>query len=477
MSLEAHPLQDEQLTVSRLPIVPIGPVSMHKFTKDQPAVIPTDTIWPAVVQPGVVLGKTLERRRSEHPPCWQEAIGTFRVAADGRGEWLGCRPEPANFARNSQRLKPLAMLDSVLDSAQTHLPGNGWAGYLSFELVGSIEPLAGVRAGQPGVPLAELHRVDLGANPEGGRDTHPTNARRTRAQPGSTRPVLRSVQGEAAYTAAVARALAYIRAGDIYQANIAHQFTGRFTGSATDLYATLTQTAQPQHGMCLIAAPLTDGSYLAVLSLSPELFLSFDAQTRRLTTRPMKGTRPGHADPTELRDATKDRAELAMIVDLMRNDLGRVCEFGSIEVECERTIEHHGSGPGSVLQATATISGTVREGLSTADILAATFPPGSVTGTPKIRAMQIIHELEPFTRGPYCGCLGTFTDDGTFELAVAIRTAVIHGRTDPATGDFLDAEFSYCVGAGIVADSDPEAEWQETLDKARVLEVAFDLNL
>ncbi len=130
-----------------------------------------------------------------------------------------------------------------------------------------------------------------------------------------------------------------------------------------------------------------------------------------------------------------------------------------------------------MLQATATVSGTVREGLTTADILEATFPPGSVTGTPKIRAMQIIDELEPFARGPWCGCLGVFHDNGSFELAVAIRTIVIKGQVQPGTDTFDNAELIYPVGAGIVADSDPESEWLETLDKARVLETVFDIRV
>ena len=451
---------------------------MHKLAPDQPAAPPAtpsaERASPGVLLPRGVPGYPHTPPKKGQTPTSLETLGTFRLVEDNRGEWLGFGPKWGAPPGDFQRLPSLAKLDRVLggvfgDGARPLL-GTGWAGFLAYDLAGSIEP--GVRdiSRHPGLPLAELHRVDLAASLENEQNTHPHD-------PTETRPMLHAAQGKAAYIASVARALAYIRAGDIYQANIAHQFIGRYTGSAPALFAALTRTASPRHGFCLTSAPLPDGSHYAILSLSPELFLSFDAQTRRLTTRPMKGTRPGHADPAELREATKDRAELAMIVDLMRNDLGRVCEFGSIEVECARTIEHHGSGPGSVLQATATVSGTVREGLSTADILAATFPPGSVTGTPKIRAMQIIHELEPFARGPYCGCLGTFADDGSFELAVAIRTAVIQGRTDPATGDFLDAEFSYCVGAGIVADSDPEAEWQETLDKARVLEVAFDLSL
>lgn len=465
MSLEANHLQDEQQRVSRLWIATIDPVSMHKLAPDQPAATPADTARPILMLPRRGPGSSL-----------LETAGTFRVSTAGLGEWFSSHPGRALPTRKLQCLKPLAMLDEVLAGAlargTTPLPGDGWAGFLAYDLGGVIEPLAGGRRGHSGLPLAELHRVDFGNGKAGGRDAHPTAV-------GSfgVRPVLRSMQGEAAYIASVERALDYIRAGDIYQANIAHRFTGRFTGSATDLYATLARTATPRHGMCMTSAPLPDGSRYAILSLSPELFLSFDAETRRLTTRPMKGTRPGIADPAELRDAVKDRAELAMIVDLMRNDLGRVCEFGSVAVECARTIEHHGTGIGAVLQATATVSGTVREGLSTGDILAATFPPGSVTGTPKIRAMQIIDELEPFTRGPYCGCLGTFCDDGSFELAVAIRTAVIHGRISEKTGGFVDAEFSYCVGAGIVADSDPRAEWQETLDKARVLEAAFELDV
>jgi len=349
-------------------------------------------------------------------------------------------------------------------------------GWLSYDLAACIEPgVLGRRADSPD-PLAMLQRVDLSAH-----TPHPTTTAAGPAQ----RPVLRSQQGRDAYKRSVHRALEYIRAGDIYQANIAHQFAGRYSGSPADLFARLAASADPVHGLGLVstltprerpAAPgVSAGDAVAVLSLSPELFLAYDAPTRRITTRPMKGTRPGDADPHELRDAEKDRAELAMIVDLMRNDLGRVCEFGSVRVDDPRAIERHASGPGAVLQATATVSGTVREGTTTADILAATFPPGSVTGTPKLRAMQIIDELEPFARGPYCGCLGLFHDNGSFELAVAIRTVVIRGAVKPGTDAFDDALLTYCVGAGIVADSDPESEWLETLDKARVLGTVFDI--
>lgn len=436
---------------------------MHPVAPAKPTPTPARGTSPGVLFPGLTPGEGPgDERRGAGLRCL-EACATFRIAADGSSRWLGSPPRSGD--RRGRR--PLADLDRALAWAPGRVRGAGWVGFLAYDLAGWIEPV--MRTGPPGspLPLAELHRVDL----------HASAAQPVARSVPEGRPVLRSVQGEGAYTAAAARALEYIRAGDIYQANIAHQLSGRFTGSATDLYAALVRTARPRHGLCLTSAPLADGSRYAVLSLSPELFLAFDARTRRLTTRPMKGTRPGHADPGELRDAEKDRAELAMIVDLMRNDLGRVCEFGSISVDAPRSVERHGTGAGAVLQATATVSGTVREGLTAGDILAATFPPGSVTGTPKIRAMQVIDELEPFARGPYCGCLGTFRDDGSFDLSVAIRTAVIHGRTDPETGDFVDAAISYCVGAGIVADSDPRAEWRETLDKARVLEAVFDLDV
>lgn len=267
-----------------------------------------------------------------------------------------------------------------------------------------------------------------------------------------------------------------IAAGDIYQANITHQLVGSFSGDPHELFAQLARTARPAHGMYLASpVPCEDGSCLAILSLSPELFLRFDAKTRTLRTKPMKGTRPGNCTPAELFDAEKDRAELAMIVDLMRNDLGRVCEFGSVHVQTPRQVERHASGPGAILQATATVVGTVRKECTTTDILRATFPPGSVTGAPKIRAMQIIDELEPFARNPYCGCVGSFYDDGSFELAVAIRTILLHGMRDSDSGHFINADLTYCIGAGIVADSDPKLEWLETLDKARVLEPIFTI--
>lgn len=263
---------------------------------------------------------------------------------------------------------------------------------------------------------------------------------------------LESEMGERVYREIVREALGLINAGDVYQVNLAHRLRARFEGSPRALAASLFSSAAPAHGF-YAELPTPDG--MAICSASPELFLSFDPLTRTVRTRPMKGTRPISGDAEELRAAEKDRAELDMITDLMRNDLGRVCAFGSVRVDRARTIEAHG---GSVWQATSTISGTLREGLTPADLVRATFPPGSVTGAPKVRAMQIIDELETTPRGYYCGALGWVDDSGGMSLNVAIRTASI-------TGDTL----TYHAGAGIVADSDPAEEWAETLAKAAIV--------
>lgn len=268
--------------------------------------------------------------------------------------------------------------------------------------------------------------------------------------------VMRSVWGRERYTDAVARAVELIHAGDMYQVNLAHALVGTFEGCPRALFADMARLSSPAMGCYLELPTLPDGRRRAVLSLSPELLVRYDAATRMLTTEPMKGTRLGtDAGLRELRDAGKDKAELAMIVDLMRNDLGRVSEIGSVRVEEPRMLVHHGPSEGGVWQASARVSGRLRDGLTLDDALRAMLPAGSITGAPKVRAMQVIHEMEPTPRGPYCGAIGFIDEAGNAELAVGIRTAVIVGD-----------EIRYSVGAGIVAESDPQAEWAETLAKA-----------
>lgn len=264
-----------------------------------------------------------------------------------------------------------------------------------------------------------------------------------------------SVSARARYESSVTRAIEYIRAGDVFQVNLAHTLHATFMGSRRDLAAALLENSGAWHGSYM---ELDDRR--AILSLSPELFVDYRDESRRAVMRPMKGTRPATLDAAELARSPKDHAELAMIIDLVRNDLGRAAEFGSVCVENERAIEHHGGvDPGrGVWQGVATIAATLREGRGPIDLVRAAFPSGSVTGAPKVRAMQIIDELEDFTRGFYCGSLGVAHDIGDLSLSVAIRTAMIE-----------DDRVVFPVGAGIVADSSPADEWRETLAKSGVL--------
>ncbi|HED53777.1 MAG TPA: anthranilate synthase component I family protein, partial [Phycisphaerales bacterium] len=275
------------------------------------------------------------------------------------------------------------------------------------------------------------------------------------------------LEREQAYIRAVRRAVELIHAGDAFQVNLTHRLWASFKGSPRSLFAELSRRLRPWHAVYLeCPARSSQPGPTAIASFSPELFLEL-TPGGQVTTRPMKGTRPGDALVSEFLDAEKDRAELAMIVDLMRNDLGRVCTFGSVDVDSPRQIEHHGksiTGKPELVQGVATISGQLRPGESVESLLRATFPPGSITGAPKIRAMQIIDTIEHALgydkalpdRGPYCGSCGYIGDTGSALLNVAIRTAIISNN-----------RIDYPVGAGIVADSDPQSEWNETLDKAK----------
>jgi anthranilate/para-aminobenzoate synthase component I len=312
---------------------------------------------------------------------------------------------------------------------------------------------------------------------------------------------LRSDAARQRYERGVARVLEYIRAGDVYQVNLAHRLSADFHGDPRALMAALVREGRPRHGAYIEFAD-SDGRRQALASASPEMFLECavgagagDPSRAVLRTRPMKGTRAivsadkqGTKLASEhLAGSPKDRAELAMIVDLMRNDLGRVCELGSVRVEAPHKIERHGAGEVALLQATATVAGTPRAGLRWSEVLEAMFPGGSVTGAPKIRAMQIIDELEQARRGPYCGSVGVWMPDGSATFNVAIRTACIserasdqRGRADALLRFFRakphaplgatpTATLDWWVGAGIVADSTPEGEWGETLAKASTL--------
>ncbi|MEM1167472.1 MAG: anthranilate synthase component I family protein [Planctomycetota bacterium] len=334
---------------------------------------------------------------------------------------------------------PLEALRMVLEAA----PGGERIGWLSYELGGAIEP--GAASTKTG-PLWLVHRVDPAAAAPSGR-----------AERGPL-PTSIMAAGDMAhrdhFMHAVTRAKAYIRAGDVYQANIATPIVLRSEIGALELAELLLARTRPRFGALIEPGP-AEGLPI-VCSLSPELGVRADFRTGRIQTRPIKGTRPEGSDPAELLGAEKDRAELDMIVDLMRNDLGRVCTLGSVRVAERRRVEPHAG----VVHAVATIEGTMRPGTTPIDVIRAVFPFGSITGAPKIRAMQIIDELEGFRRGAYCGSVFRLSDDGVLEMNVAIRTASI----TPVVGG--GCELVYPVGAGIVDDSEPGAEWAETQDKA-----------
>ena len=251
---------------------------------------------------------------------------------------------------------------------------------------------------------------------------------------------------------AVERVIEYIRAGDVFQVNLAHQISCALNESPATLYDRLQRSFPARYGALL------DWGDFAIVSNSPELFLRVDPLPdgrRRIINRPIKGTRPRRpgAD-VELRDSAKDHAELAMIVDLQRNDLGKICEIGSVRVTEARSIEAYPT----VYHGVSTIEGILKPSISLRDIFAATFPCGSITGCPKIRAMQIIDELEGEARGPYCGAVGYVARDGSMQFNVAIRTITVANSV---------ARFN--VGAGIVADSNPSDEYDETMTKATAM--------
>jgi para-aminobenzoate synthetase component 1 len=276
-------------------------------------------------------------------------------------------------------------------------------------------------------------------------------------------PTIESNFARPAYEAAVRRVIDYILAGDIFQANMTQRFRAR-----------LPEELDPFALHCRLMAinPSPFAAYLnfgetAIASASPERFLSL--RNGWVETRPIKGTRPRGKTPeederlaAELLASEKDNAENVMIVDLLRNDLSRVCRDGTVNVPELCVLETYAT----VFHLVSTVVGQMRPDLSAVDLLRASFPGGSITGAPKIRAMEIIAELEPTQRGPYCGSVGWFGFDGGMDTSITIRTYAIK-----------DGWVTFQAGGGIVADSDPAAEYEESLAKARALIAALQPDL
>lgn len=336
-----------------------------------------------------------------------------------------------------------------------------WAGYIAYEAGLALEPKLASRAakrcgatgpllwfgrfaGYETIPASEVPNW-LNANASAGH---------SHTRLGPLEPQLSPGGYARAFTAMVEA----IRAGDIYQANLTFPLAGSWQGDPVALYAAIRGDASAGHG-----GLIWDGSHW-LLSFSPELF--FALKDSEATVRPMKGTAPrgrSEVEDTALAEAlsssAKNRAENLMIVDLMRNDLGRVCVPGSVAVPALFVLESFRN----VHHLVSTVTGRLRRDCGVPDLLAACFPGGSITGAPKRRAMEIIAELEPHPRDAYCGTVFWMTADGRFGSNIAIRTFVAR-----------DGVLHGWAGAGIVSDSDPDAEQRECLAKMQPLMAALE---
>lgn len=398
--------------------------------------------------------------------------------------------------RRRQFGNPWSVLDSlmaryeILDEVDLPFPLGGCFGFWGYDLKNFVEPrlprraendleLPDCRVGFHDSLVAFDHRlgktwiVSTGLRADGSRDEqlaheavtwwaerlapNPVEGENEDAEENRSRPGERAASGPIEsnlsredFIAKVGRAQRYIRAGDIYQVNLSHRMDVALEIDGWELYRRLSDVSPAPFSAWL------DGGDIQIASSSPERFLKLSGG--HIQTRPIKGTRPRSANADEdarlsyeLQSSEKERAELVMITDLMRNDLGRVCEYGSVQAPDLLRLERFAQ----VQHLVSTVEGRLRPDVTHFSAFASCFPGGSITGAPKIRAMEIIDELEPVTRGPYTGCIGYLGFNRESQLNIAIRTAVCaQGRA------------WFHAGAGIVADSDPDAEYDETLAKA-----------
>ncbi len=378
------------------------------------------------------------------------------VVRDGPSWIIAVEPEQIVFGRGEEAFAALDGLDR-----------GWWAGSLSYDMGRAVEHVTPRIAHDPGVPdpgvpdlalarfEARLILTAAGARVEGDGPTRPVleaiarrAAQRPRALPGPALAAWESNVSREAFEAGVREVVGLIEAGECYQVNLTRRLSCPLRADPIGLFARLLRENPAPH-----AALVRLGS-MAVVSASPERFLS--RRRDYVETRPIKGTA---VDAGVLGASSKDRAENVMIVDLARNDLGRVCAYGTVRVPLLCAVERH---PG-LHHLVSTVVGRLRPEVGTGGLLRATFPPASITGAPKPRVLQAIEDQEASRRGVYCGAVGWIdVDADALDLNVAIRTFVVTGG-----GTQLG------VGAGIVADSDPAAEWEETeLKAARLLAAA-----
>jgi len=346
----------------------------------------------------------------------------------------------------------------ILEAAESAARRGLWAGgFVAYEAAPGLDPELSVRVRSPDDPFAALP-VAWFALFERMEDVDPLEPLTVEPPAAGATPWRPSVD-RATYDAAIERIRELIAAGHTYQVNHTLRLRAAIAGDARGFYRDLCLAQRGGY------AAFVDLGRYRVLSASPELFFRIDGS--RITTRPMKGTAPrgrwlaeDEAIRAALLASEKERAENAMIVDLLRNDLGRVCVTGSVEVERMFETERYET----VWQLTSTIAGELGHGVSIPDVFRSLFPSGSVTGAPKVRTTRIIADLEGSARGPYCGAIGYLAPPGSSEpranFNVAIRTVVLDAQTQTA---------EYGVGGGVTFDSSAEGEYEEVLAKTRVL--------
>ncbi|MGY6658176.1 aminodeoxychorismate synthase component I [Amycolatopsis sp. TRM77291] len=388
------------------------------------------------------------------------------------GEWFSSRAVialNASLAPARNAVEAFAIptrLPEVRDAVPGAV-GGGWFGYLGYDLTdpsgrsGALPPAAWgwvdrvLRLDADGAWWFEALVHDGAPDPVGEvAAVESALAEVPEATTWSSGPLSRPLPSE--HYDAVKACVHAIEAGELFQANICARFSGRFTGDPIALFA------EGARRLGARRAAFLSGDWGSIVSFSPELFLA--RHGRHVRSTPIKGTLPRRNASDahlaqRLRESTKDVAENVMITDLVRNDLGRVCATGTVRVPELLAVR---PAPG-VWHLESTVEGLLADGVDDTALLAATFPPGSVTGAPKIRALDLIAELEPAARGVYTGAIGLSSPIAGMELNVAIRTFEIHEGT-----------IALGVGGGITADSDSEAEWQECLHKSAPLERLLD---
>ncbi|MBO9539809.1 anthranilate synthase component I [bacterium] len=412
----------------------------------------------------------------------------------GRYSYIGCEPEEVlRFGPETNPYQALKLLmQASIQASGPDLPpfAGGAVGYWGFETVRHLEPAVGeAPPDDMGLPEAAFlltrsliafdhakrtMRVMTIVRPDGdparayqeGCDRIHAWIERLRA-PLVADPLQLAEHPEPlvpdstltreGYCAMVEKAKEHIKAGDIFQLVGSQRLSAPYSGEPFALYRTL-RTVNPSPYMFFL-----DWGDFQLVGSSPEVMVRLDGRTA--TVRPIAGTRRRGLDSDEalgkdLMADPKERAEHVMLVDLGRNDLGRVCKPGSVKVDDLMALERFSH----VLHMTSTVTGEMQDGLDGLDLLAACFPAGTVSGAPKVRAMQLINQLEPFKRGPYAGAVGVLGYDGSINTGITIRTMVVR-----------DGRVHVQAGAGIVADSIPENEYQETLNKAQAMLQALQL--